>query len=210
MAEAPLNPVVGDFADEAGLIAALQAGENAAFERLVREHGGRMLAVARRMLRGENEAEEAVQDAFISAFKAIGKFEGGAKLSTWLHRITVNAALMRLRKTGRLRETSIEGMLPTFAENGHAGVASKSWQTNERAGTAGIESQEMRAIVMRSIDQLPEAYRVVLVMRDIDGLTTQQAAAMLETTEAAVKVRLHRARQALRELLDPHMREGGL
>jgi len=194
-------------ASEQPLIEALRLGDNRAYEKLIRDFGPRMLAVARRVVRSETEAEEAVQDAFISAFRAIGTFEGGAKLSTWLHRITVNAALMRLRKSGRIREASIESLLPSFGEDGHAKRSPSPW----RGGNgAELSAEETRSLVMEGIDKLPEAYRVVIMMRDVDGLSTLQAAQLLGDTETAVKVRLHRARLALRELLDPHMAEGRL
>ena len=102
-------------ADESALIEALQRGEDSAFELLVADHGGRMLAVARRMLNNEDEAQDAVQEAFLSAFKAIGRFKADAKLSTWLHRIVVNACLMRIRTRRRRPERSIEEMLPRFS-----------------------------------------------------------------------------------------------
>lgn len=198
-------PIVAD-AVEMALVEKLKAGDAAAYERLVRDYGPRMLMVARRLLRGDAEAEEAVQEAFISAFKAMGRFEGTAKLSTWLHRITVNAALMRLRKAGRLRENSIDAMLPAFADDGHPARA----RAGANSVTAASDGAETREVVMAQINQLPDAYRAVIIMRDIDGLSTEQTAELLETTEAAVKVRLHRARQALRELLEPLMKEGRL
>ncbi len=104
---------------ERSLLAELRAGEPLAFEALVRENAGRMLVVAKRLLSIEEDAQDAVQEAFLSAFKAIGSFEGNARLSTWLHRITVNAALLRLRKRNRKREVSIEDLLPRFLDDGH-------------------------------------------------------------------------------------------
>jgi RNA polymerase sigma factor (sigma-70 family) len=97
----------------------LQRGDEAAYEQLVREHGGAMLAVARRLLRDEDAAREAVQSGFISAFRSIQTFRQDASLSTWLHRIVVNAALMHLRRVHRRPETSIEELLPVFDETGH-------------------------------------------------------------------------------------------
>ncbi len=102
-------PKIGaDRSGEDGLLERLRSGDDAAFEQLVREHGGRMLAVARRFLRQEEDARDAVQDAFLSAYRALEDFEGNARLSTWLHRIVVNAALMKLRTRRRKPERSIE------------------------------------------------------------------------------------------------------
>ncbi|MBN8597079.1 MAG: sigma-70 family RNA polymerase sigma factor [Planctomycetes bacterium] len=166
--------------------------------------GGRMLAVARRILVDENESQDAVQDAFISAFRNIDKFEGNSQIATWLHRITVNACLMRLRKKRRKDEVSLEGLLPAFGADGNPAHQAGTWR---RAAT-GDEQAETRESIRVAIAKLPEHYRIVLVLRDIEGLDTAQTAELLETTEAAVKIRLHRARQALRELLDNTFRDG--
>lgn len=190
--------------DESALIARLKAGDGAAYEQVVREMGGRMLAVARRILIDENESQDAVQDAFVSAFRNIDKFEGNSQLATWLHRITVNACLMRLRKKRRKDEVSLDSLLPTFGADGHPAHQAGTW----RSPTTGEELAETRERIRGAISKLPEHYRIVLVLRDIEGLDTAQTAELLETTEAAVKIRLHRARQALRELLDNTLRDG--
>src|SRR6266436_9571041 len=102
--------------NEAALVARMQAGEDDAFEACVRRHCGQMLLVARRILHNDEDASDAVQDAFLSAFKGIGRFQGQSKLSTWLDRIVVNAALGRLRSQQRQPEKSIEDLLPHFGE----------------------------------------------------------------------------------------------
>ncbi|RIK63019.1 MAG: RNA polymerase subunit sigma-24 [Planctomycetota bacterium] len=193
------------YDDEAALLAGLRAGDDAAYAALVRTHTGPMLAVARRILSTEEDARDAVQEAFLSAFKSITHFEGGAKVSTWLHRIVVNAALMKLRSRRRSQETSIDELLPTFRDDGHQAHGSTPWKD----GLAAAEERELSALVRRFIDQLPENYRIVLMLRDIEELSTEETAQMLGIQPNAVKTRLHRARQALRTLLDPHMRKGG-
>jgi RNA polymerase sigma-70 factor (ECF subfamily) len=183
--------------DEKGLVTALRRGDEVAFESVVRLHGGRMLAVARRMLRSEDDARDAVQEAFISAFKAIADFQGDARLSTWLHRIVVNAALMRLRRQRRKPEESIDELLPHFDERG-------SWSDGEqpcRTPSELLERSETRAVVHECIDRLPDSYRSVVMLRDIEELDTDETAASLGMSVAAVKTRLHRGRQALRTLL---------
>ncbi len=185
---------------EQALLARLRKQDGDAFTELVNLYGGRMLAVARRILRQEQDAQDAVQDAFISAFKNLEKFQGESRLSTWLHRIAVNASLMKLRKAGRLSERPIGDLLPTFSEDGFLkGGPKRVWDVpvDQPARDA-----ELREQIRQKIDELPEAYRTVLLMRDIEGLDTRQAADLLGITEAAAKVRLHRARQALRTLLD--------
>ncbi len=189
--------------DEAPLIARLRAGDDAAFEELVRAHGGRMLAVARRFL-PEEDARDAVQDAFVSVTRSIEKFESNARLSTWLHRIVVNAALMKIRSRKRRPEDSIEELLPRFRDDGHQGQPASPWRESVQQT---LERQEVRELVREKIAELPESYRAVLLLRDVEELDTQETADSLGITPNNVKVRLHRARQALRTLLDPHLRE---
>lgn len=190
-------------AEDPSLLSGLKAGDPKAFERLVREKTPHLLAVARRILQSEEDAQDAVQDAFLSAFRSIGSFEGGSKVSTWLHRIAVNASLMKLRTRRRRPERSIEEFLPSFLEDGHQARPTSSW--NE-APVRGIESGETRQLVLSGIERLPDLYRVVLILRDIEELDTAETARLLGISEATVKTRLHRARQALRTELDPYFR----
>ena len=106
-------------ADDASLVPRLQRGDGEAFEELVRRHTPHLLRVARRLLDSEEDARDAVQDAFVSAFRSIGNFESLSMLSTWLHRIVVNAGLMKLRTRRRKPEEDIERYLPRFLEDGH-------------------------------------------------------------------------------------------
>lgn len=186
-------------ADEAALVAAVRANDQQACARLVRLYGPHMTAVARRFMRSDDDCNDAVQEAFISAFRHLDAFEATARLSTWLHRITVNACLMKLRSAARHRETSIDDLLPTFDWTGHH--VRRPAAVEE--GVSAAESEETRAAVRAAIDRLPDAYRAVILLRDIEGVDTAEAARLLETTENNVKTRLHRARQALRTLLEP-------
>jgi len=181
---------------ESELLAGLWRGDHAAYERLVREQSPRLLATARRFLRTEEDAQDAVQEAFLAGFKAIEHFSGQSKLSTWLHRIVVNVALMKLRSRKRRPEDAIEDMLPHFDETGH-------WAEDTSAQLPGeqLERRETRQLVRRCIDQLPASYREVLLLRDIEDLDTDEVAELLRITPNATKIRLHRARQALRTLL---------
>ncbi len=183
---------------DAGLIARLKAGDPDAFEELVRTYGGRLLAVARRFVRNESDAQDIVQAAYLSAFRALPQFEGGCQVSTWLHRIVVNTALMKLRTRRRKPEESIELLLPAFQEDGHHAEQFSDWST---PADALLEKKETRATVRACIAQLPDNYREVLMLRDIEELPTQDVAQLLNLTPTAVKVRLHRARQALSTLL---------
>jgi RNA polymerase sigma-70 factor (ECF subfamily) len=190
-----------DPIDETALVAALKAGEEWAFELMVRTFGGRLLAVARRFVRNEEDARDVVQSAYLSAFRALEQFEGSAQLSTWLHRIVVNTALMRLRSRRRKPEESIEDLLPSFVEDGHHVEQFSDWAA---PADVLIERSETRRTVRACVDQLPDNYRTVLLLRDIEERSTQEVAEILMTTPTAVKVRLHRARQALSTLLRRH------
>ena len=187
------------FEDDS-LVARLQRGDHAAFESLVRTHGGRLLSVARRFLGTNEDAEDAVQETFIKAFKSIHTFEERAQLHTWLHRIVVNTALMKLRERRRKPQESIDDLLPTFTEDGHQTTASREWSD------ALLERKETASMVRQAIAMLPEQHRTVLVLRDIEERDTAETAAILGTSTTVVKVRLHRARQALRTLLDREFR----
>jgi RNA polymerase sigma-70 factor (ECF subfamily) len=189
---------------DASLLAALKRGEESAYAELVRTNTGRMLAVARRILKNDEEAHDATQEAFLQAFRAIDRFQGDAQLSTWLHRITVNACLMRLRHRKRHPELAIEELLPTFDDTGHRVADSADWTDDVQTR---MEQAQLGKVVRDAIDRLPENYRCVLVLRDIEGLSTEESAQALGIRPEAAKMRLHRARQALRTLLGPHFAE---
>ena len=188
--------------DEGALLQGLKKGEDWAFEAMIRTFGARMLSVARRIVGNDEDARDVVQSAYLSAFRAIGAFEGSAQLSTWLHRIVVNTALMRLRSRRRKPEESIEGLLPAFKADGH--FVERFSADESLAADRLLERKEARRIVRDAIEQLPDAYRTVLILRDIEELPTKEVADALEITTSAVKVRLHRARQALFTLLRRH------
>jgi RNA polymerase sigma-70 factor (ECF subfamily) len=184
--------------DDQTLLAGLRAGDQQAFETLVRVYGGRMLAVARRFVRNDEDAQDIVQTAYLNAFRAVARFEGQCLIGTWLHRIVVNTALMTLRSRRRKPEAAIDDFLPAFLEDGHHVEQFSDWSA---PADELIHREETRATVRRCIDRLPGGYREVLIMRDIEELSTDEAAGLLAITPTAVKVRLHRARQALSTLL---------
>jgi RNA polymerase sigma-70 factor (ECF subfamily) len=198
------NRAFDALAAERSLLARLRAGDESCFEELVRTTSPRLLATLRRMLRSEEDARDALQETFLAAFRALETFEGQAKLSTWLHRIAVNAALMKLRSRRRHPEEPIDDLLPRFDASGH-----RILEPAERTTAAedALDEERRRAAVRRCIDRLPETHRSVLVLRDIEGLGTDETARALGISHDAAKMRLHRARQALRTLL---VREGVL
>lgn len=155
----------------------------------------RLLGVARRILVNEEDARDALQDALVSAYDARHRFRGEALWSTWMHRILVNTCLMRIRRNGRHREIALEAM----SEPSRDAVLGQE-STREPADVA-LERREDAALVRLSISKLPEAYRTVVLLRDIAGYDTFQAATALGVSPNTVKVRLHRARKALRSIL---------
>jgi RNA polymerase sigma-70 factor (ECF subfamily) len=193
--------------DEADLVRSLRDDDPAAFEALVRHFGGRLLAATRRILRHEEDARDAVQEAFVSAFRSRKQFTGAARVSTWLHRIAINAALMKLRSRRRRPEEAIDDLLPTFREDGHHAESFGSWT---EATDDVLVREETCAYVREAVARLPDQYREVIVLRDFEGLDTEETAAALGITPNAAKIRLHRARLALRTLVAPRFQGGPL
>jgi RNA polymerase sigma-70 factor, ECF subfamily len=189
------------MAEELDLIASLRRDESAAHEMFVWHYGQRLLATARRFLPCDQDCYDAVQEAFLAAFLAIHQFEGNSKLGTWLHRILVNVCLMKLRARSRRHEVSIEEMFPARDRSG----GQTQWSPYRVAPSdSEVQENETRFLVRRCIDQLPDDFRSVLWLRDIEELDTATTAETLDISPGAVKTRLHRARQALRTLLEPH------
>ena len=185
---------------EAELVQALKAGDQAGFSELVERYSSTVYNLALRMMGDRHEAEEVLQETFISAFRAVDRFEGRSQLGTWLYRIAYNAALMRLRKR-RLPTTSIDE--PIWTEEGDEMPRQLvDWRElpDERALTV-----EFRGVLDAAVATLPATLRSVFVLRDIEGLSTAEVAEVLGLTETNVKVRLHRARLALREKLSGYL-----
>lgn len=191
-----------EIARERRLLKRLRGRESGAFAELVREHGPRMHAVIRRFLPQDHDSHDALQDAYVSAFKAVDRFQGEARLTTWLHRIAVNAALMRIRAQKRRHETPLDDLLPRSMTAAHRNSARANWAI---APEPTPDDSETRELVRKSISRLPESYRVILVLRDLEERSTEQTAEILNLTPANVKTRLHRARQALKEILESHI-----
>jgi RNA polymerase sigma-70 factor (ECF subfamily) len=192
-----------DLEQDPKFVGRLRGGDEEAYETFFRTYSGRMLAVARRILGDDEDCADAVQEAFVSAFQAIDEFKQTATLSTWLHRIVVNACLMKLRSRGRQRTVSIDELLPAFDESGHHARPIVPWSNQALYRLAQSETQTQ---VRACIDMLPDDYRSVLLLRDIEELSTETTAELLGISIPAVKTRLHRARQALRSLLEPYFR----
>lgn len=169
------------------------------FEIFIGEYSHRLLAVARRILRSEEDAADALQDALLAAYVARSSYRGNSTVYTWLHRIITNTCLMKLRTQRRVG--AISQPFPPATRDGAEDLeqlASLSTSVATR-----LEVQETLEAVRACLDQLPEASRQVILLRDFQQLDIEEAAAMLNLSYVAFKTRLHRARQALRRLLDP-------
>lgn len=186
------------------LVDRLRAGDDDAAEWLIRTYSPGLLATARRYVRGDDDAQDVLQEAFLQALRALDQFRADSRLATWLHRIVINAALMKLRSRRRRPELALDDLLPSFDTEGRHASPVAAWHCGAEAA---LEGSELRALVRGAIARLPAAYREVIILRDIEGLDTAEAAEALGTTVAAVKVRLHRARIALRALIEPLMRD---
>lgn len=179
----------------------IQANDDA--EQLVRDNIGWMLALAERLIRDRGTAEDAVQEAFMAAFRGLANFEGRSSLKTWLRRITVNASLDKLRQAKRRAEQPIDEHLPEFDRYDCRMEA--PWDHLTPLDEV-VESDNLRARVHEAIGALSDPYRIVLQLRDVEGYATGEVAELLEISNANVKVRLHRARATLKKLLEPVLR----
>jgi len=196
-------PDEGCKSGEAVLISQLRAGDRLTIERFVREHTGWMLALALRYVRDGALAEDCVQDAFLQAFRNLREFDARSALKSWLFRIVVNAALMKLRCRRGALEHPLHEALPQI--ECHRSEPPSTW-TEMATPEQILERKETCELVAQKMMELPDGYRIVLLLRDIEGLSTEETARLLAMTEGAVKVRLHRARAAFRELIAPVLR----
>jgi RNA polymerase sigma-70 factor (ECF subfamily) len=185
--------------DDDALLRRIRAGDRDAFSLLMRRYNRRLYRVARSILRDDAEAEDALQDAYLQAYRALPAFRGESALGTWLTRIVVNAALMRQRKTGRLAEV-IELAADYDAEAAAPHSPDDSPSDVEQPDLAAFRGQTRR-LIETGIDKLPAAFRTVFVLRAVEELTVEETAATLGIPEATVRTRYFRARAMLREAL---------
>ena len=185
------------------LLEALRCHEPMGAERLATRYGERAYRLARRITGNEQDAEEVVQDAFWTVVRKIDTFRGESAFGSWLYRIVANAAYQKRRgRQRRQREISLDEVLPRFDERGCHAAPVTDWS----AGTADPSVQaELRTALTAAIDELPAAYRAVLVLRDVEGRSIAEIGETLELSSAVVKTRAHRARLFLRKRLGEHM-----
>ncbi len=187
--------------DGAPDLEALLRGDPVAFEQLVRRESMRLFRVIQRIVSDENEAESILQETFLQAFKRLDTFRRESKITTWIYAIGINLARASLRKSRRydtMAEEDLDRLQPSFS-NGTYSDQHSEWNPQKIA-----EIAERKELIHAAIEKLPPDYRMVVLLRDIEELSTTEVAQILSISDGAVRVRLHRARQALRKLLDRH------
>jgi RNA polymerase sigma-70 factor, ECF subfamily len=187
--------------DETKLVDAARGGDVGAFEQLVKRYDRNVFRIAQHITQNREDAEDVVQDAFLKAFQNLGQFQGQSKFYTWLVRIAVNEALMRLRRRRPERMVSIDEDVQTEDDSIPREIA--DWSPNpEQLYNQG----ELKEILQKTIQGLPESFRTVFILRDVEGLSTEETADALGLSVPAVKSRLLRARLQLRERLTKYFK----
>ena len=181
-----------EWSDEQ-IVGRVLAGETALYELLMRRYNRLLYRVARSILRDDAEAEDVMQDAYVRAYQHLGSFEGRAKFATWLTRIAVHEALARARKRSRFQAHD-------FSEE-HIGDAMKPLASADRTPEQQVYDREVADVLEKAILALSEEHRLVFMLRDVEGMSTEETAESLSLTQENVKVRLHRAHVALRKQL---------
>jgi RNA polymerase sigma-70 factor (ECF subfamily) len=187
---APALPVPDDV-----LVRRVQAGNTEAFEELVRRYERKVYNITYRLMGNEQDASEALQDAFLRAYRFIGKFQFKSSFFTWLYRIATNVSLSKLRKRGKLHTVSLDQPV------NEAGDLTLEIPDVKYGPEKLMKQRELRAAIQKSVGELPEDYRSVVVLRDLEGLSNEEVSKVLNLSVAAVKSRLHRGRLVLREKL---------
>jgi RNA polymerase sigma-70 factor (ECF subfamily) len=189
-------PLAGPALSDAEVVARVCAGETGLFEVIMRRYNQRLFRVARSVVRADDEAEDVVQQAYVSAYTHLAQFSGHSQFATWLTRITINEGLARVRQRSREPDLNLkeddETMPPPLTPHTPEDEASR---------------REMSRILEEVIDELPTIYRVVFMMREIEQMSTAESAAALDITEETVKVRLHRAKSFMRNAISARMQE---
>jgi RNA polymerase sigma-70 factor (ECF subfamily) len=185
------------------LVARAKEKDFEAFEALVERYQDKVYRLAFRFMRNETEAKEIVQETLLSVWRKLDGFKGDSQFSSWLYRVTANAALMRLRTQRRHPEVSTEELDPGFLDRAPAayGQVTSPGVNWARRPDDELQSEELRTELQRAIDNLPDIYRTVFLIRDVDGFSTEETAEALDISVPTVKTRLHRARIALREAI---------
>lgn len=196
----PSKSVPQSYADlsDPDLLGLIASGDHAAFERLMRKHNGKLFRIARAILKDDSDAEDALQDAYMDAYRNLGSFRGDSEVGTWLARIVINQSLMRVRKE---RRRSVIVPFRGSAANSAGKLESDVADDRAESPSAGALRSEIRRMLERRIDELPLSFRTVFVMREVEDMSVRETAECLNITSATVRTRLFRARALLRDAL---------
>jgi len=195
----PTEPRAAAVVTDEALVARARDKDFAAFEELVDRYEDKIFRLAFRFVRNETEAKEIVQDTFLLVWRKLDTFKGDSQFGSWLYRVATNTALMRLRAQRRHPEISTEELPVDYLDNyGQLPAAGENWA---KRPDDELQSDELRRRIQKAVDELPEIYRTVFLIRDIEGLSTEETAEVLEISIPTVKTRLHRARLALRDAI---------
>jgi len=193
------------MSEDAELLSRLRSGDASAIELLMASYAARVYRLVYGVTRNEADAQEVVQDVFLTVFRKHAAFEGRSALSSWIYRIAMNAALNKRRGKRVEVETSFDADLPTYLADGHrAGERAYLLADWSQTPEAAVLSGESRTVITTAIESLPDHYRAVLILRDVEGLSNEEVATAIGDTIASVKSRLHRARMVVRERLTRH------
>jgi len=190
--------------EEEQLVKDLQAGKTESFERLATLFQKKIYALSFNLTRNAMDSEDVTQEVLLTLFKKIHTFQGKSAFSSWVYRITLNATYMKLRSRKKDQNISIEELLPSFNGSGFQQEKIQDWSENTESL---LFDNETRETIQKAVDLLPEKEKIVFLLRDVEGLSTEKVGEVLELTVPAVKSRLHRARLFLRKKLANYFEE---
>lgn len=189
---------------EEALVREFQAGNLDAYDKIAEIYQKKIYALSFNMTRNQMDAQDVTQEVLLTLFKKVHTFQGKSAFSSWVYRITLNATYMKLRSKKKEPNVSLEDLLPSYNASGYQQEKITDWSENTESL---LFANETREVIQKAVDQLPEKEKVVFILRDGEGLSTEKVSDILELTIPAVKSRLHRARLFLRKKLAPYFEE---
>lgn len=184
------------------LVAAAVGGDFDAFEQLVTRYQDKAYRLAWSFVKDDDLAADVVQDAFLNVYRKLDTFQGNSKFSSWIYRVVVNAALMKLRKKKRRSEVQLDALGPTFLDDGTHATTVSQWSVR---GDEAALNAELREQITAAIDELEPKYQSVFLLKEIEGLSLEEISEVMDLSVPAVKSRLHRARLFLRATLEGYL-----
>ncbi len=189
---------------EEDLVRKFQGGDLEAFDKLAQIYQKKIYGLSFNLTRNQMDAQDVAQDVLLTIYRKIHTFQGKSAFSSWVYRVTLNATYMKLRSKKKEPKISIEDMLPSFNSSGYQQEKIQDWSENTESL---LFSNETKSVIKKAVDQLPEKEKVVFMLRDVEGLSTEKVGEILDLTIPAVKSRLHRARLFLRKKLSGYFEE---